>query len=188
MKSTIRKREFQAMYRLLDLVSPINGDCGALCGAACCDCEKLHEAEIIKETEYGMYLLPGEEKIFSRKEDWLTWYVDDVEKYDFPASWRGMVYFVKCNTPPHCVRKMRPIQCRTFPLAPHITADGVFHLVWNNEMLPYRCPLVAARIPLQKGFVQATFTVWKRLMTDPLIYDLVEMDTEYRGQDVDIVI
>jgi len=174
------------MYRLLDMVSPIEGDCGELCGCICCDCEALVEAA--RKSELVMYLLPGEEKVFTRKEDWLTWSVDPAGNYGFPASWHGAVYRVKCKTPPHCVRELRPLQCRTFPLAPHLMLDGAFHLVWNTDPLPYRCPLVAEMAPLQKSFIQATFTVWKRLIRDPLIYDLVELDSGYRGLDVDIVI
>ena len=131
-----------------------------------------------------MYLLPGEEKLFTRKEDWLTWYIDAVEKYDFPESWTGQIYFVVCKTPPICVRELRPLQCRTYPLAPHISEDGVFSLVWNTETLPYICPLVADKPQLQESFIKATYTVWKRLITDPLIYDFVQLDSTYRGHDV----
>ena len=38
MKSTIRKNTYKAIYRLLDRVSPVDYDCGTLCGAACCTC------------------------------------------------------------------------------------------------------------------------------------------------------
>ena len=44
-KSTITKNEYRAIYRLLDKVSPIEYDCGKLCGAACCTAES-EEAEI----------------------------------------------------------------------------------------------------------------------------------------------
>jgi hypothetical protein len=33
---------------------------------------------------------------------------------------------------------------------------------------------------LNPDFVQATYTVWKHLIRDPLIFDLVEMDSETR--------
>ena len=185
MKSTIRKSTYAAIYRLLDRVSPLQGDCGVLCGRACCDCDNL--PDIDKDAEYGIYLLPGEDKLFTRQEDWLTWNIDSAEKYGFPPSWHGQVYFVQCKTPPICVRKMRPLQCRTFPLTPHITARGHFHLIWNTDKLPYACPLVTTRTPLEESFIQATYTVWKRLLTDPLIYDLVKMDALYRGDDVVVV-
>ena len=34
------------------------------------------------------------------------------------------IYLVKCTNPPKCDRKIRPIQCRTFPLIPHIDKKG----------------------------------------------------------------
>ena len=114
MKSTIKKRTWQAIYRLLDSVCPIDGDCGRLCGAACCTAGDTDGEEL------GIYLYPGEEKLHSRKDDWLTWTVENAEDYEFPDSWRGNVYFVKCKTPPHCPRKERPLQCRTYPLSPYL--------------------------------------------------------------------
>lgn len=35
-KSTILKSEYEAIYKLLDLVCPVPYDCGTLCGAVCC--------------------------------------------------------------------------------------------------------------------------------------------------------
>ena len=39
---------------------------------------------------------------------------------------------------------------------------------------------------LDPDFMQATYTVWKHLIRDPLIYDLVKMDSEER-EEVDPV-
>ena len=58
-KSTIRTRTWKAAYRLLDRVSPVDFDCGTICGAVCCG---------RPEDDMGIYLLPGEEKIHSRRE------------------------------------------------------------------------------------------------------------------------
>ena len=33
---------------------------------------------------------------------------------------------------------------------------------------------------LDPDFIQATYTVWKHLIRDPLIFDLVKMDSEGR--------
>ena len=63
---SIRKRTYQAIYRLLNRVSPLDSDCGELCGAACCTKEKTGE-------EMGIYLLPGEDKVHNRKDAWLSW-------------------------------------------------------------------------------------------------------------------
>jgi hypothetical protein len=122
-----------------------------------------------------MYLLPGEEKLFTRKESWLLWDVQQAEDYELPDSWSGKVYFVRCKDAYNCERKHRPIQCRTFPLAPHLTKDGVFQLIPHPDKLPYSCPLIEREIPLDEKFVKATYTAWRRLLQDPLIYDLVEM-------------
>ena len=51
---------------MLDSVCPIDGDCGRLCGAACCTAGDTDGEEL------GIYLYPGEEKLHSRKDDWLT--------------------------------------------------------------------------------------------------------------------
>ncbi len=176
-KSTIRKRTFKAIYRLLNRVSPLDDDCGKLCGAACCTREDGREL--------GMYLLPGEDKVHDKKDGWLKWSRERAEDYEFPESWKGVVNFVRCAGPDSCKREIRPMQCRTFPLAPHITEDGELMLVYNDMDLPYRCPLIEEEIPLEENFVQATYTVWQHLIADPLIYDMVRMDSELRERAIE---
>ncbi|MBK5246326.1 MAG: hypothetical protein JJE49_03525 [Peptostreptococcaceae bacterium] len=180
MKSKISKKTYMAIYRLLDKVSPIDKDCGTLCDAACCNCGGDSEDSDGLDFDLGIYLLPGEEKNFTMKEDWLKWNVEYAEDYDFPDSWFGKIYFVRCKTPPFCTREIRPLQCRFFPLAPHISNDGVLHLIISPVDLPYICPLIKEHIKLEDEFIKANFTVWKRLIKDPLIYDLVKMDSSSR--------
>jgi len=177
MKSTIRKNTYKAIYRLLDKVSPLPTDCGQLCSAACCSCGGDGTTEESLDFEMGIYLLPGEEKLFTRKENWLKWNVEEAEDFEFPDSWSGKIYFVRCKTPPHCPREMRPLQCRFYPLSPYLTESGELNLILSPVDLPYRCPLITDRIPLQESFIKATFTVWKRLIRDQRIRDLVEMDS-----------
>lgn len=174
MKSTIRRNTYRAIYRLLNKVSPLAGDCGQLCSSACCNCGGDGEGS---DFEMGIYLLPGEEKLFTQKEDWLKWSAEDAEDYEFPDSWFGKVYFIRCKTPPHCPREMRPLQCRFYPLSPYLTEGGELKLILSPADLPYRCPLISDKIPLQDSFIKATHTVWKHLLRDPLIHDLVEMDS-----------
>lgn len=128
----------------------------------------------------GIYLLPGEDKVHDKKSSWLNWTAEDAEDYNFPESWKGKVYFVNCKGPNHCKREIRPMQCRTFPLTPHITEDDELIMVYNDMELPYRCPLIEEEIPLEDDFVKATATVWAHLLEDPLIYDLVKADSEKR--------
>ena len=182
MKSMITRKTYLAIYRLLDRVSPIDADCGSLCGAACCTCGGDSPDLDGTDFDMGIYLLPGEDKIFTKKEDWLKWTAEYAEDYDFPDSWSGKVFFVRCTTPPECPRRMRPLQCRFFPLAPHLDEDNRLRLILHSGELPYACPLIRDRITLNPSFIQATFTVWKRLIKDPLIYDLVLMDSESREE------
>ncbi|MBR2778730.1 MAG: hypothetical protein IKD85_00930 [Firmicutes bacterium] len=173
-KSTIRAGTYRAMYRLLDRVSPLEFDCGLLCGAACC-----RDVQQEDDEEMGMSLLPGEDKIHDRKDGWLAWHEDSTEDLDYPDSWNGKVFFVRCGGPEHCRRTMRPIQCRTFPLAPHLNGPSDLVMILNDMVLPYECPLTDPEMAMALGrpFVRATYTVWKRLLSDPLIYDLVEADS-----------
>ena len=121
---------------------------------------------------------PVRKKLFTRKENWLKWSIEDAEDYELPSSWTGKIYFIRCKTPPHCPREMRPLQCRFYPLAPYLTAEGVLKLILSPAQLPYQCPLITEKMPLQESFIKATHTVWKRLIKDPLIHDLVAMDSK----------
>lgn len=131
----------------------------------------------------GLYLLPGEEKLFTRKEDWLSWGWTSAEEFEFPESWHGKVPFLRCKNAPLCDRKKRPLQCRTFPLTPHLDENGSLYLIYHSGELPYICPLIQQKYPLNQDFIKATYTVWRHLLRDPLIFDLVEMDSAYRIED-----
>lgn len=175
MKSRIRKRTWQAIYRLLDRVAPVPFDCGMICGAVCCGEPDPEDSEM------GIYLLPGEHKVFSEEDTWIRWSFQRAEECDFPESWHGKVYFIRCSDPPHCPREKRPLQCRTFPVLPHLTETEGLVLIHNDHDLPYCCPLIEDQTDLSGAFLKATFTVWKHLIRDPLIYDLVKMESADRG-------
>ena len=162
-------RKWKAIYRLLNHVETEVYDCGTLCGAACCMCKGSTE-------DMGIYLFPGEHLLLresEKEEDWLTWETQDPAEIDFPASWTGPVYFVNCKTPPVCPRKWRPLQCRTFPLKPVIDENGVLELIWEDDDLPYTCPIIEKNMPIHDSFYKATYTVWTHLLRDPRIMDLV---------------
>ena len=166
--------DFREIYRLLDTVNPIDGDCGALCGAACC--------KLDPDGELGMYLLPGEETAHDRSDPWLDWSEEPAGDYELPASWTGSVYFVCCHGPAQCRREIRPIQCRTFPLAPHLTEDGRFCVIIDNAELPYACPLTEHYERLNEEFILTTWRAWKLLLQDERIYDMVYADSRFREE------
>ena len=58
-------------------------------------------------------------------------------------------------------------------MLPHLSEDGELTLVFNDYELPYVCPMIEEEIELDERFVKATATVWKHLIRDPLIYDMV---------------
>ena len=119
----------------------------------------------------------------SEKQGWLEWESLSSDEYELPGTWKGKIYFVRCKTPPHCPREMRPIQCRSFPLLPHLSEDGELTLVFNDYELPYACPMIEEEIELDERFVKATTTVWKHLIRDPLIYDMVWGESRAREMD-----
>ena len=173
MRSTLSKKHFEEIYEMLNREEVLDFDCGTLCGAACCTASRDNEDDM------GIYLLPGEE-LLHEDDDWMDIRVSDASEHDLPESWEGKVYFGRCKTPPICPRDRRPIQCRTFPLAPHIDEDGELTLVYNDLELPYVCPLIEEETPLEDDYVDAVLEAWSILITDPLIYDLVKMDSEAR--------
>ena len=105
--------------------------------------------------------------------DWLEWSCEEPRELGFPDSWTEPVYFLKCRTAPHCPRQLRPLQCRTFPLKPVIGENGVLEMIWNDEDLPYQCPIIEKNMPIHDDFYKATYTVWSHLMRDQRIFDLV---------------
>lgn len=162
-------RKWKAIYRLLNHVETEPYDCGTLCGNACCICKDAKK-------DVGIYLFPGEHLLLRESEkeaDWLTWEEQDQKDIGFPESWTGPVYFANCKTPPVCPRKWRPLQCRTFPLKPVIDENGVLELIWEDEKLPYVCPIIEQNMPIHDDFYKATYTVWMHLLRDPRIMDLI---------------
>lgn len=185
--------KYRAVYRFLDKVSPIDDDCGKLCGAACCmdggcgssKCDNTGNAGTDfsdfsekPDEQMGIYMLPGEELIHDMSDGWLTWSIENTDELDLPESWGEETYFVKCSGPKNCRRNMRPIQCRTFPLTPYINEEGQLEMLYSDMELPYSCPLIDEEIPLNDSFVRATRTAWKHLLRYRPVRDLVERDSE----------
>ncbi len=174
---------YRDIYQSLDEVSPMAFDCGKLCSAACCGCTRVPEDQ---QDDMGIFLLPGEEQMLVDDADWLYWWTGKAEDFFFPYSWRGTdIYFVRCKDPFHCHRKKRSIQCRTFPVTPHLLSSGRLSLVFNDLELPYLCPLIEEGVELEPDFLHVTWEAWNELIRDPLIYDYVSMDSDNRRPDLE---
>ena len=163
--------DFLAFYRKLDEVAPVSFDCGIFCGASCCN-SNFEGGE-----DLGIYLLPGEEGINPRLKE-----ADVYIQYTGNPESNYSVTFVKCNGPSDCIREIRPIQCRTYPLVPHLKKDGELILIYSDADLPYSCPLVEQNARINIEFYTDTLNVWKELIRDPRIYAFIELLSSMRDE------
>ncbi len=138
---------YKEIYEKLDAVSPVPFDCGEICGSICCQGD---------DPETGLYLLPGEEKLFTDS-DWKS-----VEETEYGI-------FVQCKGPENCDRSRRPMQCRTFPLMPVIDDDGVLQVEKSDIETPYSCPLINSDTKLDESFIAETKEAWTTLAKYPAI-------------------
>ncbi|MDD4168776.1 MAG: hypothetical protein PHD36_00675 [Desulfotomaculaceae bacterium] len=164
---------YKELYDITSTLTPIYSDCGELCGKICCQPDS--------EDNLGVYLYPGEERMFTGKENWLQWEHRNPAEDDFPPSWGFPVHFIRCTR--SCPREQRPLNCRFFPLAPHLLKDNTLLLIHETLKLPYMCPLITGRTPLRKDFAEITARCWQELLRDSRIRDLVEMDSRERERE-----
>lgn len=114
------------LYKLFDNCTPVKTDCGKICSSACC-----------KGTDCGMYLFPGEKRVYDLLEpDWIN-----IEKSDFKYTFNGKekhLYIAFCNE--NCDRFQRPLACRIFPLTPIISENGKLDIITDPRSKSV-CPL-----------------------------------------------
>ena len=84
------KKSIKRMYERLDEVSPVDFDCGKLCGEVCCvyDVDETHTEELV------LYLLPGEELMYEDSDEFELYYMDSSE-IKYPPSWKDNIFLVK---------------------------------------------------------------------------------------------
>lgn len=169
----LKAADYKYLYSITCDITPLNSDCGLLCGSVCCSPDA--------KNSLGVHLFPGEECRFDGNEDWLTWDYLDPVKHGFPDSWDETVYFLKCSAP--CPRDKRPLACRFFPLAPHILTDGTLLITYETIKLPYSCPLITKKFTLRKDFIETVARAWLIMLRDPRIYDLAREDSREREKE-----
>ena len=99
----MRVEKILRAYAAIGESTPLCSDCGALCGAACCETDG--------DGQGGVDLLPGEEGLIGHAE-WMELAHD-------PYMDAGMIV---CKS--MCERGKRPFLCRIFPLCPVVGKDG----------------------------------------------------------------
>ncbi len=167
---------FEKAYILMD-EPVIEGNCGLLCNYHCCrddgdDGEKM-----------GIYLLPLEYESMIKGREFekhlrMTRHTNKI--YEMPPKIKSL-YFVYCSDSAHCLRDHRPIQCRTYPLEPHIEAGELYMIVQQEQI--HQCPLLKQEKSWRPEFVKGVYEGWKLLITIPLVRYLIESDSRERNFD-----
>lgn len=114
---------YKNLYARLDDVTPLDSDCGKLCGAVCCQ---------DSEDASGMYLYLGERALYENNAGGFC-----IEPSDFVYAKDRCADFLSC--PGICDRSLRPLACRIFPLAPYVADDGYLRIILDpraNGMCP----------------------------------------------------
>ncbi len=169
--------QYKKIYGMLDKVSPVPYDCGSLCNSICC------RGDSFSGEDPYIYLLPGEKEYLEYAGCKMKIVRRRLKYHDLPSSWGKYVYTAECSQPENCNRSVRPIQCRTFPITPHITETGELLMIYCDVDLPYVCPLLEEEKKLSDDFLAITYEAWKLLTEDGAIRDLVEHDSRERDKN-----
>lgn len=132
----------------------VEGNCGELCNYHCC---RSHESD---ET-LGMYLLPEEYEAV-QKHLAVEFEVHASYQYELPVGTKKL-YYIFCNNDSGCLRSNRPIQCRTYPLEPHLI-DGQLTLIVEKNQL-HVCPLIEQTNKWRPEFLEGVYKGWTLLLT-----------------------
>ena len=120
------KEFYDLLYKKLERVTPLEVDCGKLCGGACCE---------VTDEITGMYLFPFEECEYNPPAKWSKIYDTDFEwKEGKTAS------LFTCDG--SCERDKRPLSCRIFPLVPYVHRGEKMRLIMDPRGKGI-CPLAS---------------------------------------------
>lgn len=153
------------LYRLFDSSTPTHFDCGKLCSKACC-----------KGDDCGMYLFPGEKKVFGMlNPEWA-----EIETSEFTYNFGGKTKHVPilfCSG--ECDRFQRPLACRIFPLTPYLE-DGKLRIIVDPRAKSV-CPLTKNTeiSDFAPDFAESVYKAFRILMSNKEFYSFMEAYSEY---------
>lgn len=156
------------LYKLFDDITPIKADCGKLCNCACC-----------KGDDSGMYLFPGEKKVYELiNPSWIR-----IEQSDFYYTCEGKkrnVPIAMCNG--KCDRFQRPLACRIFPLTPYLE-NGELKIITDPRAKSV-CPMakVMKKDEYSPEFVRNVERTFKLLMKNKVFRDFMNSYSEYLSE------
>lgn len=148
----------KSCYSVLGKYTPLEFDCGKLCGGKCCGGDE----------NTGMILFPGEENLIDP--DIIVKKTED-----------GIPIAI-CNGT--CDRNKRPLSCRIYPLFPHIINDEGREYIEIDFDSRADCPLTQGELNISRRFCKAVKRVGKYLLlneeTAGFYRELSEELEEYR--------
>lgn len=171
---------YEAAYEAMNN-SVLDIDCGTLCSHNCC------RNDYDNPEEFGVYLLPYEYEHFLKETNMigkhqLAWH--SAKDRFMPKALKGLNYFY-CKVEKDCLRQYRPIQCRTYPLEPHLE-NGSLVLVVEKDQI-HACPLIQHKDRWRKEYVEGMYKGWALLLQIPKVKKLVQYDSDVRKWEENIL-
>ncbi|MCL2773902.1 MAG: hypothetical protein FWD71_11185 [Oscillospiraceae bacterium] len=127
----------------LENVTPFKGDCGTLCDSLCC--KKRDENGKNKSDSFGMWLFPGEDKLFENNVKFKVTQADGNNSYPF------LLCGYSGENHDFCKREERPLFCRFFPYFPVVkNIGGKFKVKIIVHPTALRmCPIITSKLNLR---------------------------------------
>ncbi|MBR6729395.1 MAG: hypothetical protein IKL80_04455 [Clostridia bacterium] len=150
---------YKEIYKRFDSVTPLHVDCGELCDKLCCR----------GDDESGMYLFPGEARLFYGNKNF------SVLPTDLAVQGKEVKLLV-CHGP--CSRMDRPLACRIFPLFPYYTRQEGLKIITDPRAV--LCPLShpSAAPYIRSDFKKRIEKTFRLLLKFPEIADYLEAISE----------
>ncbi len=139
---------YKSIYDFYGDSTPLLVDCGQLCNGACCKSDDNEET--------GMYLFPGEEKLFLHNPDFKI--IDSEFEYYNGKFAKILICKGVCN------RNLRPLSCRIFPIIPYLK-HNTYELIFDPRAKSV-CPLLSLNdiSELNKNFIRKSKRVINLLL------------------------
>lgn len=174
------KELYEAAYEAMN-ASVLDIDCGTLCSHNCC------RNDYENPEEFGVYLLPFEYEHFLKEtgmiqKHQLAWHA--AKDRFMPKALKGLNYYY-CQVEKDCLRQYRPVQCRTYPLEPHLE-NGHLTLVVEKDQI-HACPLIQKCENWRKDYVEGMYEGWSLLIQIPEVRKLVQYDSDIRKREDNIL-
>lgn len=151
---------YKEAWKKLETLTPLKVDCGALCGAACCD-DGGHE-------DAGMYLYYKEESMYKTLPGYFR--IEESEFLYGDNDERALIMMCAGR----CERTLRPLACRIFPLAPYKKEGEPLRIIIDPRAKAM-CPLAKTMRAdeLDERFVRTVRLIFKVLIRNRQIRDFV---------------